>query len=112
MLATAKRWMASGKEDEVSSRHADCMLADLASVIEYPHVRDVQQKVKTWMAERQQLVATNDLLQILNSEPGSSVDAKKVLVCMKSCGAWPENAVQLLPGFMKTLIQDTVAKAE
>ena len=103
--------MASNNDDEISSRHADSMLAALASVIDHPQVREMQQKVKTWMAERQQQLATNDLLQMLNATPGSPVDPKKLRACMKHCGAWPESAVELLPVFMKALIQDTVAKA-
>lgn len=96
--------------DQLSSRHADTLLAAMAQTAEFDDVLAMQKWVKAFMVQQINQVATNDLLAIMSAAEGE-INFSHVNAALKNCKEWDHRLNDLVETFMQTLTRKIISLA-
>ena len=101
------------KEEEgsksINTANINMLLESLNLIEDMPKVAALCKDLKKWKQGQIETVVTNDLLVLLQ-KGFSDADLSAMQFCLSRCKSWPTEAQTLLPFYLKSMIQATIAQ--
>ena len=110
-LKMATQLLESKDASSIKTNTVNALLAALKHVQDLPGVQAAQRNLKQFQQEKIDMIAGNDLLEMLKSTFADNLDINKVKFCVSHCQTWPKEAQVLLPNLVRALITLVMAEA-
>lgn len=93
----------------VNTANINMLLESLNLIEDLPKVPALRKDLKKWKQGQIETVVTNDLLALLQ-KGFAGEDLSAMQFCLGRCKSWPTQAQTLLPSYLKSMVEVTIAQ--